>query len=224
MTPPENRVPIKGSERKPLSGARILQATRPDERIEVMVKVRPRAPLANLDSSPALTSKLPKQRKYLSREEFEKSYGANPDDLDKITAFAKSHNLIVVDSSGARRSVLLSGTVGDFNTAFGVILKDFEYSNGTYRGRTGAVTVPAELSEVVVGVHGLDNRVQFKPHFQIKRPVGFAGPHIGEVSFTPLELARIYNFPKNLDGNGQCIAIIELGGGLPHCGRIEIFR
>lgn len=31
--------------------------------------------------------------------------------------------------------------------------------------------------------------------------------------FTPPELARLYNFPAYLDGSGQTIALIELGGG-----------
>ena len=31
--------------------------------------------------------------------------------------------------------------------------------------------------------------------------------------FTVPELARIYDFPNELDGSGQCIALIELGGG-----------
>ena len=32
-------------------------------------------------------------------------------------------------------------------------------------------------------------------------------------SFTPVQLARLYNFPEQLDGTGQTIAIVELGGG-----------
>ena len=31
--------------------------------------------------------------------------------------------------------------------------------------------------------------------------------------FTPLEIAQLYDFPANLDGTGECIGIIELGGG-----------
>ena len=31
--------------------------------------------------------------------------------------------------------------------------------------------------------------------------------------FTPLQVAQLYDFPTGLDGSGQCIAIIELGGG-----------
>ena len=30
---------------------------------------------------------------------------------------------------------------------------------------------------------------------------------------TPLEVAKLYNAPVGFDGTGQCIAIIELGGG-----------
>jgi len=30
---------------------------------------------------------------------------------------------------------------------------------------------------------------------------------------TPVEVAKLYNFPANLDGSGQCIAILEFGGG-----------
>jgi uncharacterized protein YjbI with pentapeptide repeats len=32
-------------------------------------------------------------------------------------------------------------------------------------------------------------------------------------SFTPPELAKLYNFPADLDGRGQAIGIVELGGG-----------
>lgn len=40
-------------------------------------------------------------------------------------------------------------------------------------------------------------------HAAFKKPPG---------TFTPLDLARLYNFPPG-DGSGQCIALIELGGG-----------
>jgi kumamolisin len=30
---------------------------------------------------------------------------------------------------------------------------------------------------------------------------------------TPLDVARLYGFPEGRDGRGQCIAILELGGG-----------
>ncbi len=36
---------------------------------------------------------------------------------------------------------------------------------------------------------------------------------VANTQFTPLEIAQLYNFPANLDGTGECIGIIELGGG-----------
>jgi len=33
------------------------------------------------------------------------------------------------------------------------------------------------------------------------------------VSYNPVQLSQLYNFPKEFDGQGQCIALIELGGG-----------
>ena len=33
------------------------------------------------------------------------------------------------------------------------------------------------------------------------------------MSFTPLQVAQLYDFPREVDGTGQCIGIIELGGG-----------
>src|SRR5262249_6955300 len=64
-------------------------------------------------------------------------------------------------------------------------------------------------------VFGIDNRPIAKPHFQRYMPAPSIGirAHTPGTSFTPVELAKLYNFPPGLDGTGQCIAIIELGGG-----------
>jgi kumamolisin len=91
-----------------------------------------------------------------------------------------------------------------------------EHEGGSYRGRTGALTVPAELADIVEGVFGIDDRPVAKPHFQRRKTSPGIGiqPHAAAgASFTPPDLAKLYNFPTGLDGSGQCIAIIELGGG-----------
>jgi len=40
-----------------------------------------------------------------------------------------------------------------------------------------------------------------------------AQPRAANATFTPLEIATLYEFPAGTDGKGQCIGIIELGGG-----------
>src|SRR6185312_12612004 len=32
-------------------------------------------------------------------------------------------------------------------------------------------------------------------------------------TYTPPQMGQLYNFPANTDGSGQCVALIELGGG-----------
>jgi kumamolisin len=149
----------------------------------------------------------------LSRKEFEQRHGADPKSIALVESFARTHKLIVKEESAARRTVILSGPVAAMNEAFGVELKEYEHASGRYRGRTGPVQLPAELHDVVEGVFGLDNRPQAKPHF--RRRHGRAGARAAAVSlsYTPVQVATLYSFPIGVDGAGECIALIELGGG-----------
>lgn len=208
-----NHGTVRGSERTSLPGAHAVGPVPPDERFEVTVRVRRKTALQSLAADGFHADRLPAKRRYLTREQYAAGHGADPDDLAKIVAFAGAHGLVVVETSAARRSVFLSGTAADFAKAFGTTIEQYEHDGGTYRGRTGALAVPADLVDVVEGVFGIDNRPVAKPHFQRRKTAPGVQPHAAGGSFTPPELAKLYNFPTGLDGSGQCIAIIELGGG-----------
>ncbi len=68
--------------------------------------------------------------------------------------------------------------------------------------------MPAQLGDIVTGVLGLDNRPQARTRLVVPKADAPA-----PVSYTPLDLGKIYRFPSDTDGSGQRIAIIELGGG-----------
>jgi kumamolisin len=215
MAAQAKQVPLKGSDRSPVPSARLIGPANPDEQIEVTIRLRPRTPLPSDVQSPTWGARLPKDRRYLTRAQLAALYGATPEDIAKVEAFARANNLVAVHISQPRRSVVLSGTVADFSAAFGVQLEQYELpQGGTFRGRTGPIMIPADLDGIVVGVFGLDNRPQAQPHFRIgggDPPI--AGPAASDTSFTPTQLSQLYDFPANLDGTGECIAIIELGGG-----------
>jgi kumamolisin len=202
---------LKGSERKPIAGARSLGKADPAERLEVTVLLRHRAGAAFSERVKQVhrTSGRPA---HMRREEFAQQFGADPADIAEVKKFASTHGLAVVQEDAARRSVVLSGTVAQFNHAFGVELEQFEHEGGSYRGRRGAVHLPDELHGKVEGVFGLDNRPQAKPHFRARRPHGNVHWQTSSSSFTPIQLASLYNFPAGT-GQGECIGIIELGGG-----------
>jgi kumamolisin len=191
-------------------GARRIGPVTPDERCQVTVRVRRRAPLVDMagvaEFSPSFA------RPHLSRAQYAAWYGADPADLDLVAAFAQSHHLTVMGVSAERRSVFLSGRVADVATTFDADVAEYQSPQGRYRGRIGELTVPAVLHGVVEGVFGLDTRAVAEPHFQRFEP-GRIRARVPGVSFTPLDIARCYNFPTAGNGTGQCIALIELGGG-----------
>lgn len=186
-----NRWIVPGSDRPQFPGPVVGDAD-PEDEATVTVVVRSR-------------SADPPSPGSLSREEFARQYGADADDVEAVVRFARAHGLTVVERSEARRSVILRGTVAHMNEAFGVALKRCEIGGDSYRGRQGSLSVPAELSGVVEAVLGLDNRPQAETRVRIAAQAA--------MSFTPLQVARLYDFPAGVDGTGQCVGIIELGGG-----------
>jgi kumamolisin len=210
--PRRRHVPVEGSDRDPVEGARRVGPAPSSERLEVTVVVRRRA--SGSRAIARLTSEPPGERRYLTRPEYERTEGADPADLELVAGFAADYGLDVLWKDAARRSVGLAGSVARMNAAFRTKLARYESPLGTYRGRTGPVQVPAELGEVVEAVLGLDDRPQSTPHFQVLPTGSQALPAAAvSASFTPDEVARFYHYPAGLDGRGQKVALIELGGG-----------
>src|ERR1700722_1350389 len=217
-------VPLHGSERAPLIGAQTVGAAKSDEIIRVTILLRSRADVetakagnSKVDSGTtersAEKSRVP--QRHLTHQEFFDTYGANNEDLEKIEEFAHEYNLSIAEVSLAKRSVALTGTVANFGKEFQVEVRQYEHLGQSYRGRNGPIHVPTELNTVVKAVMGLDNRPQARAHFRTHptpsrmhvRTTQPAG------TFTPAQVAAIYGFPAQADGNGQCIALVELGGG-----------
>ncbi len=212
MSTPKKTLAIAGSERAPLPGAREIGPANPNENVDVTIRLRSRAGKKPIVSADTFTKPIGK-RTILSRKEFEQQHGADPNSISRVEAFAREHKLTVKEKSAARRTVILSGTVAAMNEAFGVELKEYQHPNGNYRGRTGPVHIPVELQDVIEGVFGLDNRPQAKPHFRRRHKRAGARANAVNVSYTPPQVAALYDYPTNVDGTGECIALIELGGG-----------
>src|SRR4051794_9157194 len=117
----KKRTPIPGSDRKPLAGAQVVGPTDPLTRAEVTLRLRPRKGADRiLRSALKMAAIPPRERTYLTREEFAQKCGADPADLKAIDDFSREHNLTVVDTNIAARTVRLNGSVADLNQAFGV--------------------------------------------------------------------------------------------------------
>jgi kumamolisin len=201
---------VPGSNKTVAPGARVGDSTPPDEMMEVTVRLKRKTALPGT----------PEPGRRMRRDEFAEKYGATADDLKRIRDFATHFNLSVSYESAVERIVTLKGRAGDFQKAFQVDLRTHRFDNGEhYRGRVGFVKVPREVKEAVAGVFGLDNRIVAKRALRVvradeKAAAGGSTQTPGPTtSFYGNQLAKIYNFPTGVDGTGENIGIVELGGG-----------
>jgi kumamolisin len=220
-------IPLKGSERVAVSGAKVIGAANPDESLQVTVLLRSRAQAADTsaknnqatDAEKSGVESLLKQRaaerQHLTREQFLAQRGALQEDAHRVEEFAHEYGLSITGTNLAKGSVTLTGTVAHFSKAFNVELLNYQSPAGSYRGRTGALHIPTALDGIITAVLGLDNRPMAKPHFRVHHPAITSHARTTQPAgtFTPVQIAQVYDFPSHANGSGQCIAIIELGGG-----------
>ncbi|HUO34507.1 MAG TPA: S53 family peptidase [Candidatus Acidoferrum sp.] len=200
-------VTIPGSERKAMPAASVTGPCDPKEPIRVTIVLRRRKPAREQETLEQLVARGGR----LTRAQLTMRYGADPKDVKQVEKFARAYGLSVSDVNRGARTLALSGTAQDFQRAFRVELMRYRHPHGVHRGYTGAVSVPQEMKDIIRDVLGFDNRPHARPHFRIAPKVK---PRAASTaSYTPLQVAELYDFPTTANGQGQTIGIIELGGG-----------
>jgi kumamolisin len=203
-----SRVSFPKSERKTHPGATVVGKTDSQNNVSVSVIVKRKNPL-DLEKMIG---------RHLSQEEFSEKYAADPASFDHLREFAHKHGLTVDEgaSSLARRTMVLRGPASKMESAFGVTLNDYEKDGKKFHSYTGTISMLQEYAEPVEAVLGLDNHPIATPHIRMldkpkkgkpkKDPAQMA-------SFNPPQVAQLYGFPTGVNGAGQTIGILELGGG-----------
>ncbi len=196
-------VPLPGSERLPLAAPG--GAPSPGQRIELTLVTRRIAALP-LDAGGAPLA--------LSRAELRERYGGRQADHDLIASVLTRLEpaIDVTWSDPGSRRMTIAGPVTALAAVFGADLRlvTSPGPGGTvvsHRQRTGGLRIPAELDGPLVAVLGLDDRPQATSQIR------FADPAAVQVTYTPPQVAAVYQFPAGTDGSGRTVAIIELGGG-----------
>ena len=188
--------------------------TNPDKELNVTVMVKSKASEQEMDDT--LQKITSGQMKPLTNAEFNSKFGADDQAMTRVLQFAKDHGLKAVDVDSDSGRVQLSGKAQDFNTAFKVDLKDYQGKDGgPFTSHNDNISVPKGIGNDIDGVFGLDSRKLAEPHIIIPAPPdGPFQPNGLLTGFLPTQVADAYNFPKESQGKGQSVAILELGGGL----------
>jgi kumamolisin len=197
---------LRGSLRPQPPGTRVA-AVDGRQRVTVSVYLRRNTAMPAVDVE-ALGALPPAKRKYLTADQFRQVYGVSDDDVAAFRAFAAQHQLDVIEVNPTTRRVQVSGTLDDLTAAFGAEdLAIYEHDNRRFRARSGVLSIPDHLKDVIEGVFGLDNR-RLARSYRRRLAHAMTPP---QFSYFPTDLAKLYKFPDS-SGDGQCIGLFEFGG------------
>jgi kumamolisin len=144
----------------------------------------------------------------LSHAEFAQRHGSRTATIDSVVQFARAHGLEVEAIQPERHRVELVGTYAQARAAFSPDgLGVYEQDGRRFVARTGCLHVPAELAPEIVAILGFDQRPVAEPRFV------FLPRQTATSSYDPAAVAQKYQFPIGVDGTGETIALVELGGG-----------
>lgn len=164
------------------------------------------------------------RRPPLDRKEFAAEFGARREHIAAVRQFAKAHGFRVTNASVARRVVQLSGTRGRLAAAFGVNAVRYDVAGTSWQSLTGSIYLPKELAGSVRAVFGFNERPDLQRAGAGAMAARSRKGTKTKVSYTAPEVGDLYEFPKHLDGRGQSIAVIALGGGYLRSDMREYFR
>jgi hypothetical protein len=200
----QNLIPLPGSDRTHPRGVHRIGPAPHGQLLAVSLILRPGKDAPALPDMDHWEKTPPRERRYLPRYDEGAVYGADQADIEKVTDFLRKHGLSVVGSHPARRRVDVTGTVAQFDAAFGITIGLYRWNGKTYHGHEGPVHVPRALAPIIRAIFGLDGR----------RMAHRLGTGLTLSALTPPNVASLYGFPS-LPANmaAQTIGIFEFGGG-----------
>jgi len=203
-------VELEGSAPPSLAGARQFGPADPRAIIQVTVLLRP----DRIEEMPS-TVQTPNisERQYISHRELAKRTGASSAAAERVANFASDNNLTVREIRPEARMVRLEGSVQAMSRAFKVDLVIFEAAGQRFRDHTDPIRIPDDISDDVEAVLGLGNRPMLAPRIRMLSARRENGELAPPTSYSPGQVAELYNFPATYTGAGQCVAILEFGGG-----------
>jgi kumamolisin len=216
-------IEIPGSHREPPKGLPAIAAAHAaphGEPIEISVYLKDRSADDLLKQGPVSGSEAAAAAKNAQARDIGSHRAVGyADDFAKIADFASETGLAIVKQDPARRLVKLSGPIDKVEAAFRTKLHYYNDGQQGFRARSGSLSAPADVVDRVEAVLGLDTR----PIAKSKLTHHF-NPH-AVVGHLPNEVAKLYGFPKTAGmGAGQCIALIELGGGFRDADNQKAFK
>src|SRR5438094_4131789 len=180
--------------------------------------------------------KSPSYGQYLTPLQFRQPFAPSQSQVAAVQCWLKSQGFSVEYTPMNNHYVSAEGTVAQAQAAFGTSFGVYSVGGLSLRSPSADVTIPNSLANIVTGVLGLDDSVQFvhtdstvgdappPPAFVSAHPcssywgqlqaVGFTNPYgagtlpFAPCGYTPQQIKGAYGI-SGYDGSGQTVAIID---------------
>lgn len=163
---------------------------------------------ADLDALLAAQQKRgsPDYQRWLTPEQFGSRFGLSQGDINKVITWLVGQGFQVESVPASRNMITFSGTAQQVESALQTEMHYYVAEGNPRFANASEPSVPAALSDVVMGFRGLNN-FQLKP--RMLKEMKFTSAVSGNHYITPPDFARIYNVNQlGITGSGQKIVVV----------------
>ncbi|PKR52931.1 S53 family peptidase [Thalassospira marina] len=198
-----------------------------DERVKFNIHLTP-GNTKNITDAKLANLKHKGRRK--TRATLQQNLHPSLDAIQRVTQWAATAGLQPINNAGIPGILSFEASVAAINAAFGITLATVVVNGVACFGHGEDIHIPKELSDIIDFVSGLDTIPLAAPHLRHQpnhdqiSEIATAMTQTAQngtqtaqgdypTSYDATTIAEMYDFPPKLDGTGQRIAIVELGGG-----------
>jgi uncharacterized protein (TIGR03437 family) len=149
--------------------------------------------------------------KWLTPEQYADRFAVSQNDVNRITAWLQSQGLKTERVARSRTWIEFSGTTRQVEHALHTQIHQYLENGRLHYANSTNPSIPAALSDVVLGLHGLNNyrlKARSKVRGLLPRNTGDQGDH----QMAPDDFATIYDvarlYSDGLDGTGQKLVVV----------------
>ena len=152
----------------------------------------------------------------ISEDEMEARYRPDRKKYESVSRWLQQHGFRITVVDETHTNIFARGRITDIARVFKVEFGRVTTADGEYTSALSAPVIPAAFAHVILAVNGL--QPQFCPrHVSAVNQSPSAGTSggslpTGQFAVTPANIVETYKVPKDLDGAGQTIALIEESG------------
>jgi subtilase family serine protease len=169
-------------------------------------------------------SKSPNFHKWLTPDQFAERFGAPASSIDKATEWLRANGMSEIEVSRGHRFITFAGPVANVSAGFKTTIHAYNVDSTLHFANAAEPSIPAEISDAVYGVVGL-NDFNPKPQAVIAKPQ-FWFANAGYNFMGSDDFATMYDihtlYSQGINGSGVTIAVI--GSALIDLSDYQSFR